>query len=90
MREGDPPPYLARMRQLGYPPGYMGDPDERPAEEAPLALYATPAEATAGEAAGDDQDAAVARAPRREVPLVAFPGLNVPPPPGANLAAWGW
>ena len=84
MRDGDPPPYLCRMQQLGYPPGYLGDPDAPPVEDTPLRLY---------DASGDGQGAQ----PQQRgadggvtLPLVDFPGLNVPPPPGANMAAWGW
>lgn len=25
MQELDPPPWLNRMREMGYPPGYLGD-----------------------------------------------------------------
>ena len=28
----DPPPYLRRMRELGYPPGYMGVPPSSAAD----------------------------------------------------------
>ena len=78
----DPPPYLARMQQLGYPPGHLGDPAAPEAEEAPLQMYeggrAPPANPSSNAPA------------RVAVPLVDFPGVNVPPPPGANLAAWNW
>ena len=85
----DPPPYLIRMQQLGYPPGYLGDPNAHKrggggeAEaEAPLRLY--------------EQQPPPPPLPPAErdalpsLPTVDFPGLNVPPPPGADLAAWNW
>ena len=115
MREGDPPPYLRRMQQLGYPPGYLGDPSAR--GETLLELIddeATPAAAPAAEAGGridetraasggmsarlsieSSGSAAMSAAaqrltPRRHVPLVDFPGVNVPPPPDAHLPSWNW
>ena len=115
MREGDPPPYLRRMQQLGYPPGYLGDPSAR--GETLLELIddeAPPAAAPAAEAGGRTDEARAASggmsshlhsqlpigssgssaalrpAPRRHVPLVDFPGVNVPPPPDAHLPSWNW
>ena len=111
MREGDPPPYLRRMQQLGYPPGYLGDPSAR--GETLLELIddeALPAAAPAAEAGGRTDEARAASggmsarfsigssgssaalrpAPRRHVPLVDFPGVNVPPPPDAHLPSWNW
>ena len=90
MREGDPPPYLARMKQLGYPPGYLGDPSDVDgvATDPPLELFDdqhtghSPAE-------GVSKIRSAGGVPRLR-PLVAFPGLNVPPPPGVSLAAWDW
>uniref|UniRef100_A0A7S4B3X2 PSP proline-rich domain-containing protein n=1 Tax=Chrysotila carterae TaxID=13221 RepID=A0A7S4B3X2_CHRCT len=80
--ELEPPPYLFRMQNLGYPPGYFGPP---PSQEAgtgdDLKLYGDqPTKATlrAGSAAGPSQ------------PLIDFPGLNVPPPAGANPSHWNW
>ena len=83
MREGEPPPYLQRMQQLGYPPGYMRDPDAEQLEEAPLKLFDPQEEA--GPANGQQQ-----QQQQRLEPMVDFPGLNVPPPPGSDLQAWGW
>lgn len=84
----DPPPYLRRMRELGYPPGYMGVPpssaaDGGEAEEEELCWHAHDTEPAprAGGVAPNEQ---------RLVPLVAFPGLNTPPPDGAEPRAWDW
>ena len=82
MREGEPPPYLFRMQQMGYPPGYMHDPEAARADEAPLILHEHSATAA---------PAAPADAPQsRLVPMVDLPGLNAPPPPGSDPWAWGW
>lgn len=104
MRDGDPPPYLARMQQLGFPPGYLGDPHA--GEETPLELLsheAATAEAGAEASAGARTTDGTAASSRdrgahdanrhvlhQPVPLVEIPGLNVAPPPGANLALWNW
>eukprot|EP00966_Prymnesium_polylepis_P013830 318986-Prymnesium_polylepis.1 len=78
----DPPPFLARMQALGYPPGYMGDPDAPTEQADDLQFFDGPAR-TLNNADGE-------RTAPRLVPLVDFPGLNVPPPAGADPRAWGW
>ena len=83
MRDGDPPPWLQMMHRLGYPPGYLHDPNARPIEDTPLVLHIPGGDAD-GRGAGADQPAP------RLVPSVDFPGLNVPPPPGSDPIAWGW
>ena len=75
----DPPPFLARMQALGYPPGYMGDPNAPADEVGELEFF------TAASGAG-----AAGEPPGSHVPLVDFPGLNVPPPAGADPRMWGW
>ena len=84
----DPPPYLRRMRELGYPPGYVGVPPSSTAdggeaveEELCWHAHATEPAPQGGGAAPSEQ---------RPVPLVAFPGLNAPPPDGAEPRAWDW
>ena len=76
------------MRELGYPPGYMGAPPSSAAgggeaEEEELCWHAHDTEPAprAGGVAPNEQ---------RLVPLVAFPGLNAPPPDGAEPRAWDW
>ena len=89
----DPPPYLRRMQELGYPPGYVGVPPAADggddaagaggAEEA-LTWHLQPGQHVPGAAASAGPPASA------PVPLVQFPGLNAPPPHGAEPAAWGW
>jgi hypothetical protein len=88
------------MQQLGYPPGYLGDPSAR--GETLLELIddeAPPAAAPGGMSShlhsrlsigSSGSSAALRPAPRRHVPLVDFPGVNVPPPPDAHLPSWNW
>ena len=82
----DPPPYLRRMRELGYPPGYVGVPPSSAADkeaEEELRWHAHAAEPV-------PQAAGVMPSEQRPIPLVAFPGLNTPPPDGAEPRAWDW
>ena len=83
------PPVRVKARDAAAIP--MGDPDAAAVEDAPLTLYAPSSGQASGAGAGDAARAAApALASRRRVPTVDFPGLNVPPPAGADLAMWGW
>ena len=85
----DPPPYLPRMQRMGFPPAYLGTAAAAAAASAasggeepappPLLLHREAAPA-AGEAEAEDAS----------VPQFDYPGLNVPPPPGADARRWGW
>ena len=90
MREAEPPPFLARMQQLGYPPGYLADPHAAQATEPCLQLFEAPPPEKRPRHADADDAAASAAGAARAVPSVDFPGLNVPPPHDANPGAWGW
>jgi hypothetical protein len=104
MREGDPPPYLQRMRMLGYPPGYLGGPNAAAHEDAPLEMHQQNGHADQRRCMDPDRDAvrqgggggggghALAQRQRATtvLPTVEFPGLNAPPPPGADLELLGW
>ena len=79
-----PPPYLYKMQALGYPPGYIGPPVAAADARAPLTfLDAEPPPAANGNGGGGAHGAA-------DVLQADFPGLNVPPPPGADLRLWNW
>ena len=77
----DPPPYLRRMQQMGYPPGYVGVPGSAEGE---LKWHADPVDP------GLVDDERGRAGDSRAVPLFEFPGINAPPPPGADPAAWNW
>lgn len=81
MGPNDPPPYLTRMQALGYPPGYLGDRSAVEEEPGELHFFAGASRTANGAHGGSDA---------RLEPLVDFPGLNVPPPEGADPRAWGW
>jgi len=88
--ELDPPPFLHRMQNLGYPPGYLGHRRPTADEEATAAtLRFLPDKADGGGDSTMEGTALDEAAPPR-VPLIDFPGINVPPPPDANWAQWNW
>ena len=94
MREAaDPPPYLARMQQLGFPPGWLGDRRAAAAaaeqEDEPLRLYADADERGGATTCANGASSSDTAPPSAE-PTVDIPGLNAPPPAGASWAAWGW
>ncbi|CAI6005250.1 unnamed protein product [Closterium sp. NIES-64] len=151
LQDRDPPPWLRRMRELGYPPGYLGYQEEEKAEvkgQEPAAgaekaskeegedtdseAGEIPAETNAEGKPVNEKAAAAAAAAAVEdsnefkslalvlddaseegsldadgggdgeggrgttpepepflVPTVEFPGLNAPPPEGADEYAWG-
>jgi hypothetical protein len=86
--EHDPPQYLARMRNLGYPPGYLGRPGQPAAEPADpqLEFFEQPAPPQRAASSAPPPEASTAPL----VPTVDFPGLNVPPPADCDPARWGW
>lgn len=85
----DPPPWLDKMKQLGYPPMYKHS--KQKDEELfifddqtggkPSKAAAKPSQAAASQAAEDQ--------PQHGQQMVQFPGLNAPIPHGADPALWG-
>ncbi|KAL6287595.1 hypothetical protein ACE6H2_011985 [Prunus campanulata] len=81
--ELDPPPWLNRMREIGYPPGYL-DPDD---EDQPsgIIIYADE------EIKGEQEDGEIIETdypePERKM-TVEFPGLNGPIPENADERLW--
>ncbi|KAH7554414.1 hypothetical protein JRO89_XS12G0197500 [Xanthoceras sorbifolium] len=81
--ELDPPPWLYRMRELGYPPGYL-EPDN---EDQPsgITIYAD------GEVKEEQEDGEIietdAPEPQRKM-TVEFPGINAPIPENADERLW--
>ena len=81
----DPPPYLNRMRSHGYPPGYRGDPSAQAdgPDNSQLRFITDAPNRPTGTTSPSATSAT-------QVPLVDFPGINVPPPVGADPMIWGW
>ncbi|KAL6551661.1 hypothetical protein OROGR_007815 [Orobanche gracilis] len=79
--ELDPPPWLSRMRELGYPPGYLdADLDDQPSG---ITIFGD--ETNEGEE-GEILDASHAEPSKKMA--VEFPGINAPIPENAD--GWLW
>ncbi|KAJ9562123.1 hypothetical protein OSB04_007283 [Centaurea solstitialis] len=95
--ELDPPPWLNRMREIGYPPGYLdAEDEEQPSgieifgEEA--VAIVKPEETEDGEILDMDCSPPPGDPPRSEAPKkmsVQFPGVNAPIPENADEWRWG-
>ncbi|XVF27073.1 hypothetical protein REPUB_Repub14bG0075000 [Reevesia pubescens] len=84
--EFDPPPWLNRMREIGYPPGYLAPDDED--QPSGITIYAD------GETNEGQEDGEIAEMvhpegsePQRKM-TVEFPGINVPIPVEADEKLW--
>ncbi|GMN57029.1 hypothetical protein TIFTF001_026138 [Ficus carica] len=81
--ELDPPPWLSRMREIGYPPGYLDPDDEN--QPSGITIYAD------GEVKAEQEDGEIVetdnREPRRKK-TVEFPGINGPIPENADERFW--
>ncbi|KAJ9173095.1 hypothetical protein P3X46_016266 [Hevea brasiliensis] len=81
--ELDPPPWLNRMRQLGYPPGYL-DPDD---EDQPsgIKIFAD------GDVKVEQEDGEIIETDYPDPPIkmaVKYPGINAPIPENADERLW--
>ncbi|KAI4375236.1 hypothetical protein MLD38_013131 [Melastoma candidum] len=80
--ELDPPPWLNRMRELGYPPGYLEvDVDSQPSG---IVMYAEE-EGKVGEEEGEISE--FEAGPPKKM-TIEFPGINAPVPENAD--EWRW
>ncbi|KAI4346807.1 hypothetical protein L6164_007674 [Bauhinia variegata] len=80
--ELDPPPWLDRMREIGYPPGYLDvDDDDQPSG---IMIYAD-GESTVQE---DGEIIKVDHSKPKKKMTVKFPGINAPIPENADERLW--
>ncbi|XP_040380836.1 zinc finger CCHC domain-containing protein 8 homolog isoform X2 [Oryza brachyantha] len=85
IRENDPPPWLHRMRELGYPPGYLEVVDE---EDKPSGITIFGDEDITEEyEEGELPDQGEAFSPRKRE-TVEFPGINGPVPENGDHWLW--
>ncbi|KAL5080424.1 hypothetical protein RYX36_008845 [Vicia faba] len=80
--ELDPPPWLNRMRELGYPPGYLDADDEDQPSGIMIFTDKDMAEHEDGEIPGADSSK-----PKLKM-SVEFPGINAPIPEKADERLW--
>ncbi|KAH9616904.1 hypothetical protein KSS87_002887 [Heliosperma pusillum] len=81
--ESDPPPWLNRMREIGYPPGYLEPEDEK--LPSGITIFADE------EVKDDKEDGEILEAELGDTPKkmsVNYPGLNAPIPKNADEKNW--
>ncbi|KAI3970976.1 hypothetical protein MKX01_024623 [Papaver californicum] len=84
--ELDPPPWLHRMREIGYPPGYM-DPDSED-QASGIKIYLdekTRVDQEDGELSETDEPE---QPEQKKKMSVEFPGINAPIPENADERRW--
>ncbi|KAI3976868.1 hypothetical protein MKX01_008726 [Papaver californicum] len=84
--ELDPPPWLHRMREIGYPPGYM-DPDNED-QASGIKIYLdekTRVDQEDGELSETDEPE---QPEQKKKMSVEFPGINAPIPENADERQW--
>jgi len=84
--ENDPPPWLHRMRELGYPPGYLDvvDDEDKPSGITIFGDGEVKLEYEEGELPGQGEPS-----PPRKRMTVEFPGINAPIPENGDPWLWG-
>ncbi|GMH01844.1 hypothetical protein Nepgr_003683 [Nepenthes gracilis] len=83
LKELDPPPWLNRMRELGYPPGYLDLVDED--QPSGIAIYGD--EEEPGDPVGKGNLKSPVPTSQRKM-SVEFPGINAPLPENADRRSW--
>ncbi|XP_042418943.1 uncharacterized protein LOC122007197 isoform X1 [Zingiber officinale] len=83
--ENDPPPWLHRMREIGYPPGYL-DEDADVDQPSGITIFAN--ETNQEFEDGELPERSDPEPPRKKM-SVAFPGINAPVPDNADSRRWG-
>ncbi|GMI84502.1 hypothetical protein like AT5G38600 [Hibiscus trionum] len=81
--EFDPPPWLNRMREIGYPPGYLAPEDED--EPSGIKIYA---DEETGDGHEDGEIAKMVQPEPKMKRTVEFPGINAPIPAKADKKLW--
>ncbi|KAI5665821.1 hypothetical protein M9H77_15674 [Catharanthus roseus] len=79
--ELDPPPWLNRMREIGYPPGYL-EVDDQPSG---ITIFGS------GESREETEEGEILESSHNKAPKkksVEFPGVNAPIPENADEERW--
>lgn len=82
--ELDPPPWLNRMREIGYPPGYL-DPEDKD-QPSGITIFAFDEESKDDTEDGEILDTDYPELPKKK--SVEFPGINGPIPGNADEKHW--
>ncbi|KAG7658712.1 PSP proline-rich [Arabidopsis suecica] len=89
LKELDPPPWLNRMREIGYPPGYFAV-EEDDDDHSRITIFGeeeTKEEEEVKTEEGEILEKASPQEPRK-IMTVGFPGINAPIPENAD--SWLW
>ncbi|KAH9675888.1 CCHC-type domain-containing protein [Citrus sinensis] len=81
--ELDPPPWLHRMRELGYPPGYLDSEDDD--QPSGITIYA---DREIKEGQEDGEIIETGRPASKRKMTAEFPGINAPIPENADERLW--
>ncbi|KDO58920.1 hypothetical protein CISIN_1g007230mg [Citrus sinensis] len=81
--ELDPPPWLHRMRELGYPPGYLDSEDDD--QPSGITIYA---DGEIKEGQEDGEIIETGRPASKRKMTTEFPGINAPIPENADERLW--
>ncbi|KAH9321218.1 hypothetical protein KI387_015857 [Taxus chinensis] len=84
--ELDPPPWLNRMRELGYPPGYLDS--DGPDDPSGIVIYADDEDMELEEE-GELLESDISKSSELKKMTVPFPGINAPIPENADGRLWG-
>ncbi|KAM7267828.1 hypothetical protein ACFE04_009994 [Oxalis oulophora] len=84
--ELDPPPWLNRMRELGYPPGYLDADDEN--QPSGITIFADEEDKDSLQFGEDGEIIETDKPEPEKKKTVDFPGINVPIPENANEKRW--
>ncbi|XP_058088818.1 uncharacterized protein LOC131235597 isoform X2 [Magnolia sinica] len=82
--ELDPPPWLNRMREIGYPPGYL----DSDAQDQPSGITIFADEETKEEHEDGEILEAAEPEPPEKKKTIEFPGVNAPIPENADQRRW--
>ncbi|EOA35180.1 hypothetical protein CARUB_v10020325mg [Capsella rubella] len=88
LKELDPPPWLHRMREIGYPPGYLAVEEEE--DHSRITIFGEEETEEEEEAKIEDGEILEKVSPQepRKIMTVGFPGINAPIPENAD--SWLW
>ncbi|CAN7128226.1 unnamed protein product [Brassica rapa subsp. narinosa] len=87
VKELDPPPWLNRMREIGYPPGYLAPEDDHMSG---ITIFGDEMEETREEIESEDGEILEkTNPPEPQMKMtVEFPGINAPLPENADEWLW--
>ncbi|KAL1208793.1 hypothetical protein V5N11_009307 [Cardamine amara subsp. amara] len=87
LKELDPPPWLHRMLEIGYPPGYLDVEDDHISGITIFGEEETKEEEEVNAEEGEILESSSLQEPKKKM-TVGFPGINAPIPENADMRLW--